>query len=163
MNRRERQHILLRYRERVRRFEIIAAKLDRRARVSPSSVESDLQSQVEGTKVKSTERIPTGVALSKREIEVISLVARGFDNAEIGERLFIGVETVKSHVQHCLAKLGARNRAHAVWLAMGTETVRCVRGEPGRPLRAATSLQGVDQDAPRFLPRAHTGPMIDPF
>jgi DNA-binding CsgD family transcriptional regulator len=35
-------------------------------------------------------------------------------NREIGERLFLSEETVKSHVRHLLAKLHARSRAHAV-------------------------------------------------
>jgi DNA-binding NarL/FixJ family response regulator len=35
-------------------------------------------------------------------------------NREIGERLFLSEETVKSHVRHLLAKLQARSRAHAV-------------------------------------------------
>ena len=49
-----------------------------------------------------------------REIEVLQLVADGLVNREIGERLFLSEETVKSHVRHLLAKLQARSRAHAV-------------------------------------------------
>lgn len=53
-------------------------------------------------------------ALTKREHEVLTWVARGRTNAEIGEELFIGEETVRSHMKHILRSLGARNRAHAV-------------------------------------------------
>ena len=49
-----------------------------------------------------------------REIEVLQLVSDGLVNREIGERLFLSEETVKSHVRHLLAKLQARSRAHAV-------------------------------------------------
>ena len=66
---------------------------------------------------------PTGeharqAQLSDREVEVIDLIANGFTNGEIGERLFLSEETVKSHLRNILAKLGARNRAHAVALAL---------------------------------------------
>ena len=49
-----------------------------------------------------------------RELEVLQLVSDGLANREIGERLFLSEETVKSHVRHLLAKLQAKSRAHAV-------------------------------------------------
>ena len=49
-----------------------------------------------------------------REIEVLQLISDGLVNREIGMRLFLSEETVKSHVRHLLAKLQARSRAHAV-------------------------------------------------
>ena len=52
--------------------------------------------------------------VAAREIEVLKLVADGLVNREIGQRLFLSEETVKSHVRHLLAKLQARSRAHAV-------------------------------------------------
>ena len=51
---------------------------------------------------------------TNREIEVLQLVSDGLANREIGDRLFLSEETVKSHVRHILAKLQARSRAHAV-------------------------------------------------
>jgi len=54
--------------------------------------------------------------LSGREQEVLSLIAWGYSNEEISSTLRITVETVKTHVQHILRRLGARNRAHAVHL-----------------------------------------------
>ena len=52
--------------------------------------------------------------LSRREMDVLSLVGEGCSNEGIAERLFISVGTVKWHVNHILAKLNARNRTEAV-------------------------------------------------
>ncbi len=58
------------------------------------------------------------VALTPREVEVLSLVARGFGNKEIGDVLGTAAGTVKAHVQSILGKLGAKDRTHAVTIAL---------------------------------------------
>jgi DNA-binding NarL/FixJ family response regulator len=55
---------------------------------------------------------------SERELAVLALIADGFNNQEIADRLFVSEETVKTHVRHVMNKLTARNRTHAVALAI---------------------------------------------
>jgi DNA-binding NarL/FixJ family response regulator len=64
--------------------------------------------------------------LTDREREVMELVARGRANAEIGQTLFISAKTVKNHINHIYAKLGATQRAEAiaVWLGLDREPDR---------------------------------------
>lgn len=53
-------------------------------------------------------------APSPRELQVLELVAAGLTNRQIATRLFLGEATVKTHLQHVCAKLGALDRASAV-------------------------------------------------
>ena len=55
--------------------------------------------------------------LTKREHEVLALMAEGLQHDEIGQRLFISPKTVGTHVEHILSKLGARGRAQAIAIA----------------------------------------------
>nr|WP_274600932.1 response regulator transcription factor [Clostridium yunnanense] len=52
--------------------------------------------------------------LSSREIEVLRALIEGLSNKEIGEKLFISVSTVKTHIINIYSKLGVKNRVEAV-------------------------------------------------
>jgi DNA-binding NarL/FixJ family response regulator len=57
------------------------------------------------------------LSLSRREKEVLALIARGLSNAQIGKALFISPVTVKVHVRHIFEKLGVKSRAEAAMRA----------------------------------------------
>ena len=97
----ERKEILSRYIDHSRRFDEVAA---RRATANGTADIIPFAAPL-----KELEQEPT-----PREIEVLQLICDGLVNREIGNRLFLSEETVKSHVRHLLAKLQARSRAHAV-------------------------------------------------
>ncbi|HVQ18760.1 MAG TPA: response regulator transcription factor [Actinomycetes bacterium] len=60
---------------------------------------------------------PTLDGLTDRELEVLILVAKGWSNVEVAERLYITPATTKSHVSRLLMKLGARDRAQLIVMA----------------------------------------------
>ena len=64
--------------------------------------------------------------LTEREREVVMAIARGANNSEIAQELFIGAATVKSHISSILTKLGLRDRAQVVVFAYESGLV-----EPG--------------------------------
>ena len=75
---------------------------------------------------------PAGeLPLTKREREVVTLIALGQDTTEIAEELHISPETVRTHVRNAMSKLGARTRAHLVAIVLCSEHavhVPCIEG-----------------------------------
>jgi DNA-binding NarL/FixJ family response regulator len=56
--------------------------------------------------------------LTPREIDVLRLIATGNANKDIARKLSLSEETVKGHVKNILAKLGVRDRTHAVTIGL---------------------------------------------
>ncbi|MFG1783010.1 response regulator [Rhodococcus oryzae] len=63
-------------------------------------------------------------ALTAREAELLTLLAEGLTNKELGKRLFISEATVKTHLAHIYAKLGVDTRAAAVSVALRRDGIR---------------------------------------
>lgn len=70
------------------------------------------------TRLVTRMRAPVTESLSPREAEVLSLVARGLTNAQIGKALFISETTVKTHLLRVFGKLGVSDRTAAVTTAL---------------------------------------------
>jgi DNA-binding CsgD family transcriptional regulator len=54
------------------------------------------------------------LGISKREYEVLELIAQGLSNQEIADKLFVSLNTVKTHSSHIFMKLDARRRTEAI-------------------------------------------------
>jgi len=90
---------------------------------------------IEGYVRRPTPHLPTTPALdelTRREREVLELIARGHSNSDIARQLYISDATVKTHVAHVFAKLDLHDRAQAVVYAYETGVVQ------PRPLAPAT-------------------------
>jgi DNA-binding NarL/FixJ family response regulator len=64
---------------------------------------------------KTTQRMPS---LSKREREIMDLLAQGLTGEDVAERLVLSSETVKTHIRNAMTKLEAHTRVHAVAIAL---------------------------------------------
>lgn len=64
------------------------------------------------------ERLGQGVGLSAREVEILALIAQGFTNQEILDKLHLTINTLKSHIRSTYRKIGASSRSQAVAWAM---------------------------------------------
>ncbi|XVQ86360.1 response regulator [Microbispora siamensis] len=102
----------------------------RDAIVAVASGEAQLDPSVQRRLLEALpQRAPVGVAgpptppddgLTARETEVLTEIAQGLSNTEIAQRLFVSEATVKTHVNHLLAKTGCRDRAALVAYAFRT-------------------------------------------
>jgi len=99
-----REELLARYRAHAARFSVVPGRSD------PAVAAADTPATL--ARVPERWQMP-----SVRELEVLQLVAEGLGNREIGARLYVSEETVKTHVRHLLAKLDVTTRARAVAVA----------------------------------------------
>jgi DNA-binding CsgD family transcriptional regulator len=102
--------------------------------MAPAGVESGIAAAFAPD--DATKRPKAAFGLSKRELEVLALIAEGRTNREIGERLFISQKTVAVHIGNILGKLGASGRVEAAMVAIRLELVSTPLA--ARPVLAAT-------------------------
>jgi DNA-binding NarL/FixJ family response regulator len=92
----------------------------RRAAAGDSPFSQEVLSRLVQRAVHARTGTPPPIAgLTAREQQVLELVAEGLSNSEIGERLHIGVTTVKSHITSLMTKTGSPNRVRLALFARG--------------------------------------------
>ena len=79
-----------------------------------AEMEDKLKNRKENCGEKSNLELIKNYNLSKQELKVISLIAEGFKNAEIAEKLFVSQNTVKTHIKNIYSKLDVKNRVEAL-------------------------------------------------
>jgi DNA-binding CsgD family transcriptional regulator/tetratricopeptide (TPR) repeat protein len=100
------------------RFESLARRARLDLRQAPSSVaDEEVELAADEAPAPGTVAL-RGRGLSDREIEVLTLVAAGFSNHDIGSRLFISDKTASVHVSHILGKLEATSRTEAATIGV---------------------------------------------
>ncbi|MCZ4225514.1 response regulator transcription factor [Pedobacter rhodius] len=76
-----------------------------------TSVTLKLLSQINGRYTGASTQLKTDVEISKREVEILSLIAQGFTNSEIADKLFTSKRTIEGNRQNLLEKTGTKNTA----------------------------------------------------
>jgi len=76
-----------------------------------TSITLKLLSQINGRYSTTSTHLKTNAEISKREIEILGLIAQGFTNSEIAEKLFTSKRTIEGNRQNLLDKTGTKNTA----------------------------------------------------
>ncbi len=93
--------------------------------------------------------------MTTRELEVLTLAAAGLKTDEIARQIFVSRNTVKTHLAHTYAKLGARNRAEAVATALRIGVIELVPSERGPGPGLSDPLGGDRHQRPVPIPHGH--------
>lgn len=101
--------------EQLRAAIVIATTICDRQRADAERIDT-LSTSLESTRVKTMPRALGSYGLTRRETEVLHLLAEGKANAEIGVELGLSPRTVEKHVEHILDKLGVKSRTAATRL-----------------------------------------------
>ena len=101
--------------EQLRSAIAIATTICQRQREDAERIAS-LSATLQSTRAITTPRVLESYGLTRRETEVLHLLAEGHPNAEIGQELSLSPRTVEKHVEHILHKLGVKSRAAATRL-----------------------------------------------
>jgi DNA-binding CsgD family transcriptional regulator len=108
----------------------------------PASNGGNVSSRAEAGVGNGSRRSSVG-PLSKREREVVAMLADGESGAQIAERLVLSPETVRTHIRNAMTKLGASSRAQAVALAVQRREIDWPRSSPATEgLRPASDAPG---------------------
>jgi DNA-binding NarL/FixJ family response regulator len=73
--------------------------------------------------------------ITGRRLQVVQLAAHGYTNTEIAHRMYLSPETIKTHLQTAYRQLGARDRTHAVALAIRAGLINPHTIQPTRRTR----------------------------
>lgn len=92
-----------------------------------------------------------GTPLTWREHQILPYLARGLSNTEIGDAIFVSEDTVKTHLRHAMARLGACNRTDLAVMAIAhglVEVALLVHEVDGRPVARVVVTAGREQIEP---------------
>ena len=91
-------------------------------RKKPEVVVKEVQVPVSGPFVRDERRVEE-LGITPRELEILGLIAEGLSNKEIGGRLFVSENTVKTHASRLFDKLGAKRRTEAVQIGKSSRLI----------------------------------------
>lgn len=128
MTEKQREEILAAYRTRASAFDRVASRRARLSAVNPAATGNEAVGEGHG-EVAGDPFAQAGCPpqMIGRFRDVLTLVADGATNDEIGSRLHVSAETVSWYLRRIYVALGARNRAHAVALAYRQGLLACDR------------------------------------
>ncbi|MGK5545645.1 response regulator [Streptomyces sp. URMC 127] len=121
---------------------------------APSIIQRLIASYVPGTRSAGSRRRELA-RLSVREAEVLSMVGRGLENADIAMQLVVSESTVKTHLYRVMTKLGLRTRAQAVVFAYESGLI-AAQERPSGQSPGSPSAPAIGTSTSLLLPRGRT-------